>query len=183
MLAIALAPQFSWTDNALSDLGIVSGSTSILFNFGLILSGMLTLLFASGLFAYFKRKSLGRFGAFILVLDSMALAAIGIFPEDVKPLHLYASVSFFVLFPISMLLMTSSYLRTSEARMGFFTFSIALFAAIVWIAQFLLRYVHGVAIPETLSALAASLWVMVLSFKMARPSSGSNEPSFTALAS
>jgi len=180
MLAIALAPQFSWTDNALSDLGIMPGSTSISFNFGLILSGMLTLLFASGLFAYFKGKSLGRFGAYVLILDSAALAAIGIFPENVKPLHLYASVSFFVLFPLSMLFVTASYLRTSEARMGFFTFSIALFAAIVWIAQFLLRYVHGVAIPEALSALAGCLWVMVLSFKMARTSSGSNESTLTA---
>lgn len=167
-LAIALAPQFSWTDNALSDLGIVPSGTSILFNLGLIFSGILTFVFASGLVTYFKGNSLGRFGAFVLMLDSVALAAIGIFPENVKPMHLYASVSFFALFPISLLFVTASCLRSSEARMGFFTLSIALSATVVWIAQFLLRYVHGVAIPEVLSALAASLWVIVLSFKMER---------------
>lgn len=180
LLAIALAPQFSWTDNALSDLGIVTGATSILFNLGLILSGILTLLFASGLFTYFRSNSLGRLSALILVLDSLALTAIGVFPENVKPMHLYASVAFFVLFPISMLFVTASFLRASRARMGLLTLSIALFAAIVWIAEFLLRYVPGVAIPETLSALAASLWTVVLGFKMARTISSSNEQSLAS---
>ena len=42
-LSIASAPEFSWMENALSDLGVMPGATSALFNYGLIVSGILVL--------------------------------------------------------------------------------------------------------------------------------------------
>ena len=49
-LAINSAPEFSWTENALSDLGVMPGATSAFFNFGLIVSGILGFVFAASLF-------------------------------------------------------------------------------------------------------------------------------------
>jgi len=46
-LAITSHPQFSWTGNALSDLGVVEGVTAVLFNSGLIIGGILAIIFAS----------------------------------------------------------------------------------------------------------------------------------------
>ncbi|MDH5375621.1 MAG: hypothetical protein OEZ21_07010 [Candidatus Bathyarchaeota archaeon] len=43
-------------------------------------------------------------------------------------------------------------MRTSKMKLGFFTFTAAIVAAIVWVVPF----DKGVAIPETLSALSAS---------------------------
>jgi len=172
--AIVLYPQFSWTANALSDLGVVAGTTAILFNSGLITCGVLAMLFASGLFIVF-REMFGRIGAFIFVLGALALIAIGVFPENVKPMHYYVSVTFFVLLPISMFMISAAFLHMAKLKMGIFTFLIATFAATVWIVHFSTRLVSGVAIPETLSALSASTWSVVLGFNMLKETSRSSD--------
>ncbi len=162
LLAIAYSPNFSWTENALSDLGVQEGVTAVLFNTGLIISGILAILFATGLFTFLQENLLSRIGALVLVLDTLSLTAIGVFPENVEPLHLYASVAFFALLPVSTVLIGVAFLRTSRTKLGFFTFATAMVAALVWIIPF----GKGVAIPETLSGLSASTWSVVLGFKM-----------------
>lgn len=164
LLAIAHSPQFSWTKNALSDLGVQKGTTAVLFNNGLIISGILVIFFATGLFKFFQENLVGKVGAFVFLLDAFALTAIGIFPENVKPLHFYASVAFFMLHPVSMLFISIALLRASKVKLGFFTFMTAVIAAFVWALPFW----EGVAIPETLSALSVSIWFIVLGFEMFR---------------
>lgn len=170
LLAIAYSPEFSWTENALSDLGVQEGVTAILFNTGLIISGVLAILFAAGLFTFVKASLLGRIGGFLFLLDALALTAIGIFPENIEPLHYYASVAFFTLFPISMFILGAAFLRTLKMKLGLFTVIAALVAAIVWTISF----GEGVAIPETLSGLSASAWLVVLGFKMLKDGSSYN---------
>ena len=173
--AIVLYPQFSWTANALSDLGVVAGTTAILFNSGLITSGVLAMLFASGLLIFLREKSLGRIGASIFVLGTLALIAVGVFPESVKPMHYYVSVAFFVLLLVSMFIISAAFVFVAKLKMGVFTFLIATFAATVWIVHFSTRLVSGVAIPETLSVLSASMWCVVLGFKMLKETSRSSD--------
>ena len=162
LLSIAYSPSFSCTENALSDLGVQEGATAVLFNTGLVVSGVLAIFFATGLFTFLKENLSGRIGAFVFVLDAVALTAIGVFPENVKPIHYYVSVIFFTFFPTSMFILGAAFLRTSKMKLGFFTFINAIVAAIVWTIPF----GEGVAIPEALSALSASMWSIVLSFKM-----------------
>jgi len=173
LLAIALSPQFSWTGNALSDLGVQEGVTAILFNFGLIIGGISALVFASGLFVL-QKTMLGRIGVFIFVLAALAFMAIGVFSENAEPTHYYVSVTFFVLFPISMFVIGAAFLLTAKLKMGFFTFLAAIVAALVWIMQWTIGFGSDVAIPETLSGLSASIWLMVLGFKMLREASQSH---------
>ena len=170
LLAIAYSPNFSWTENALSDLGIQEGVTAVLFNTVLIISGVLAILFTTGLFKFLQENLLSRIGAFVLTLSAFALTAIGVFPENVKPIHFYASVTFFTLFPLSMFFLSASFLRTSKMKLGFFTFIVAIVTAIVWTIPF----GKGVAIHETLSGLSASAWSMVLGFKMLKEGAGCN---------
>ena len=162
LLAISYSPNFSWTENALSDLGVQEGVTAVLFNAGLIISGILGLLFAIGLFTFLQENLLSRMGACVFVLDTLSLTAIGVFPENVEPLHLYASVAFFALLPVSMFLLSTAFLRMSRMKLGFFTFAVAIVATIVWVIPF----GKGVAIPETLSGLSTSTWSVVLGSKM-----------------
>ena len=80
--AVASYPQFSWTNNALSDLGIISGVTGPLFNFGLVASGFLAFLFAVlGLYNYFGATLVGKVGAEAFEAATLALIGIGIFNE------------------------------------------------------------------------------------------------------
>jgi hypothetical membrane protein len=175
LLAIAFFPHFSWSGNALSDLGVTAGPTMVLFNSGLIVSGILALFFALGLFVIMRSNWLGGVGTITFIFDSLALIAIGVFPENVRPMHIYASVAFFVLFPVSMFFLTASFLLSSDVKKGLLTLSAAVFAVGVWIAEFLWRYVPGAAIPETLSVLSASFWVVILGFDMVRDVSYSSD--------
>jgi len=158
---------------ALSDLGVVAGATSMLFNTDLIISGLLTLAFGSGLFKFMQEKALGEIGVFVFLLDALALISIGVFPENAKPMHYYASVAFFALFPISMVLITGGFLLMAKVKVGLFTLLAAIFTTAVWVVQFSIRPFYGVAIPETLSALAASTWSMILGFRMLKVAPGS----------
>jgi hypothetical membrane protein len=175
LLAIAYSPEFSWTENALSDLGVQEGITANLFNYGIIISGIFAMIFALGLFTFLREKLLGKIGAFIFILDILALIAIGVFPENVKPTHYYVSVIFFALFPISMLIICATFLRSGKVKMGIFTFLMAFVAAAVWIIQFSLRFVEGVAIPEAISAISALAWLIVLGIQMFKQASRSKE--------
>ncbi len=173
LLAILNFPQFSWTGNALSDLGVQEGVTAILFNSGLVIGGILALVFASGLFVL-QKTMLGRIGVFIFVLAALAFMAIGVFSENAEPTHYYVSVTFFVLFPISMLVIGAAFLLTAKLKMGFFTFLAAIVAALIWTIQWTIGFGSNVAIPEALSALSALMWLMVLGFKMLREASQSH---------
>jgi hypothetical membrane protein len=165
-LAIACYPPFSWTDNALSDLGFDKGISSVVFNSGLIISGILALVFASSLPKSLPNKTLARIGIFLFALDTIALTAIGVFPENIKPTHFYVSVAFFALFPPAMFAIGTVFLQTADTKMGLFSFFAAAFAIVVWAIQFTVGFGKNVAIPETLTALSVSAWAMILGFKM-----------------
>jgi hypothetical membrane protein len=171
--AIASYPEFSWVDNALSDLGVVAGVTAVLFNSGLIIGGVLCFIFATGLFVFLKERAMGGIGVFVFVLASLALIAIGVFPENVRPVHYLVSAAFFVLLPVSMLIIVGAFWLMRQVRMAVFTLLVAVVAAAPWVLYFAVQYVSGVAVPEAVSAFAGSVWAVVLSGKMLRQASRS----------
>ncbi len=120
-LAITYSSSFSWTENALSDLGIQEEPTASLFNFGLITSGITATLFASGLYLS-QNKPLAKTGTLIFILATIMLTAIGVFPENIKPTHYYVSVAFFALFPVAMLTLSAAFIFAKKAKIGIFTF-------------------------------------------------------------
>ena len=168
-LAILTYPEFSWVDNALSDLGVVPGVTSTLFNFGLFASGLFSLNFAVGLYKLSKNV-LGKIGAIIFFLAGMALEGIAVANENVRPFHFAFSVAFFVLMPIALLVFYGHFLKTSQKRLGVFTWLVAGVAFLPWVLQFTVLNFSGVAIPEAISAAAGSVWTLVLSYKMLKES-------------
>ena len=170
IVAIASYSAFSWTNNALSDLGIIPGITGPLFNFGLYASGFLALNFAAfGLFAYFGRSWVGKIGATAFAATTLALMAIGIFNESFSGTHYAVSVAFFVLGPISLFINTCAFGLAHQRRMVVFSLSIGIIAALPWLLLFAFNYVPNVAIPEFVSGLAVSVWTIVLAKKMLRP--------------
>lgn len=174
LLAVYSYPPFSWTNNALSDLGIVPGITGPLFNFGLYGSGLFVFSFAVlGLFAYFRSSWVGKIGSAALAAVGLALMGIGFFPENMVPFHYLFSVAFFLLLPISLFVITGAFAFKRQTKMALFTLLIAVAAALPWILYFYIHYVAGVAIPEFASALAGSVWTVLLGCKMLRAASRS----------
>lgn len=163
VLAVSYSPWFSWTENALSDIG-VRGIAAILFNSGLIIGGILALIFAIGLGQLLTNRMLGRVGSLLLSLAAVALCSIGIFPETAGTLHYVVSVAFFVLLPLSLFFLGAALLQEpTERSLGAFAVLAGAVATAVWALPW-----EGLAIPEAIAYLAASLWSMTLSVKMLR---------------
>jgi len=175
LIAVYSYQPFGWTENALSDLGTVPGFTGTLFNFGLYAGGLFIVMFAVfGLFTYFRSSWVGKIGSVSIAATGLSLMGIGFFPENVVPAHYLFSVTFFVLLPISLLIIAGAFAFKHEMKMAFFTLLIAVAAALPWILYSYVRYVSGVAIPEFASALAGSVWIVLLSYKVHRTASQPN---------
>jgi hypothetical membrane protein len=177
LFAVASWQQFSWTDNALSDLGIQNGVTATVFNSGLVISGLLFIAFATGLFRFAGNRLVGKVGAAVFALACVMLVAIGIFNENYSPTHYIVSVGLFMLLPISLLILVTAFWVEGKHKTGVFTLATALFAAAVWVLEFTVPYVSGVAIPETASGLAGAIWVCVLSYLILEKAKKQNPPS------
>jgi hypothetical membrane protein len=166
-IAISSYPAFSWTHNALSDLGVVPGMTSQTFNFGLFASGFLGFTFAiTGLFNYFDDNRVGKAGALTFAAATLALMSIGIFNEDFRPTHFIVSVLFFAILPIALWVITAGLYFKRETKLAVFTVAASIAAATPWILYYTIHYVPNVAIPEFISSMAGSIWLVVICLKM-----------------
>jgi len=163
-VAIAYTPQFNWFTWALSDLGV--HQAALIFNYGLIVGGILATIFAIGLMQILRKQVLGFVGTFTLILSTISLCAIGVFPESAGRIHLYFSLAFFALLAISLFLIGAALMRESSQRyLGLFTL-FTLFAGIVAVVTALAVLHEGVAIPEIIASLAASVWSIVFGIKL-----------------
>jgi hypothetical membrane protein len=170
-LAILSFPSFSWTNNALSDLGVVPGLTSWLFTLGLCGGGVLAFVFAViGLFQFVGKGLAGKVGAGFFAASTLTLVCIGIFNESFRPTHYMFSVAFFVLAPLAFFILTAGFYLKGRRGLAVFTNIVAMIAAIPWILQLTISYVANVAVPETISGAAVSVWVILLSTRMLQKS-------------
>jgi hypothetical membrane protein len=168
--AIASYSSFSWTDNALSDLGVVPGVTSALFTVGLCGGGLLTLVFAAlGLYNYAGDKTAGKVGAAFFAAAAVSLILIGVFNEHFRPTHYIVSVAFFFAAPLAFFILTAAFYHKHQKKLAAFTIATGLVAAVPWILQLTIPYVPDVAVPETISGLTVALWVIALSKLMLKP--------------
>lgn len=162
LLAISNSPRFSWTENNISVLG-VEGSATMLFNWGLILTGALSLIFAIGVRKVLIASRLGQLGMVSLVLGSIAISAIGIFPRTIDLPHDSASVAFFVFVILAFLLIGIAAVAAAQLRWGL----LSLTAAFLMIAVPLVPWPwSGGAIQQLLSCLPWSLWTVVFSIRL-----------------
>lgn len=162
-LSIALSPWFSWTENALSDLG-AQGPGAPIFNSALMLGGCLVFLFALGLGEMLRDHLLGRLGASLLISDGFALFAIGLFPETAGRVHSDVSVAFFVLLPFSLLPLGAAFVLTRRSRaLGLYAIGASILALLVWLPPW-----RGVAIPEALASFPAAGWSLLVGVRMVK---------------
>jgi len=157
-LAISLSPWFSWSANALSDLGV--GGAAWLFNSGLVVGGILTMAFAIGMLQSFAGR-LRKLGAAVFLMSAISLMGIGVFSESAGTIHFYVSVAFFALTPISLLLMGAGYALAESKKFGLLTAVIGVLVALPWAFGW-----SAVAVPEMLSAIAATAWSAIQGVKL-----------------
>ena len=94
LLSIHYNPWFSLTKNAFSDLGGPNANLPWIFNYGLITTGVISVIFSTCIVHGSRNKLECVAGAFMLVA-SIFLMLIGIFPEGTKH-HTFVSLWFFI---------------------------------------------------------------------------------------
>jgi hypothetical membrane protein len=165
-LAVGSSSRFSWTENALSDLGVQGPVTAAIFNTGLVLGGVLFALFTVGLSIYVGKNLVGKAASALLFVASVSLIAIGLFNESFGYVHYLVSVAFFVSLPLSLAVFVAAFWREGKSRLSLFTLALAVVAGLVWGLELTVQFVPGVAIPETISGVAGAVWVWTLSFSL-----------------
>lgn len=159
--ATLLAPSFSWTDSALSDLGVAGGLPAVLFNYGVVATGVLAVPFGAW-YATAARTVAGRIAGLVFVVAAVSLAGVGVFPSG-TPLHFPAAVGFYLLGTYALAFDATDALLVGERRRAIRWFWVALGHFTLWIAWALLAVVGslpGIAIPEAVGAAAIAGWVL-----------------------
>ena len=154
-LSIVLSPWFSWENNALSDLGhSVISDVPYLFNFGLLLSGFVIIIYSITSF-----RKYAKFTSYFLVFTGLSLQLVATFDEVYGMLHLQISVLFF-----AMLGFTSvSYIIEKRSILAVVALVIGL---VSWILFGLKIYSTGIAVPETISSVATASWVGISALRI-----------------
>jgi hypothetical membrane protein len=173
MIAIIVSPWFTWTSNALSDLGnlskyATSPISSLVFNSGLIVAGIITIFAALGLIMNVKKHIGALISGVVLLVGTIALICIGLFPENFPPWHFIFSVVLFVSIALAMLLFGGVFtFYRGTRRLGYFSLITGLIAAAPWIPYMFLNWSVGAAVPEIISAITVYLWIIVMCTRVA----------------
>ncbi|MFC5279773.1 DUF998 domain-containing protein [Halorubrum rubrum] len=161
LLAVLLDPTFSWTADALSDLGVRDRSAPA-FNGGLILGGLAGLGYAAGLWVRGRESAssaVGRLRAIVFAFAMVAMAGVGVF-DLTHPLHAPAAVGFYLLVTVVFGIdgVTRRDGRTGRTALSFVPVHVAVWATFlagVW-------PVTGLALPELSGALMLAAWVWLV---------------------
>ena len=164
-IAISGSPWFSWTQHALSDLGI-GGISAFIFNNGLILGGIFSLVFSIGLAKTLSNK----IGPYILAISSLALIGTGLFPKTIFLPHYISSITFFISLTLALFIIGFTMKEAKfEYRLGM---AAIFFAIIACSSPIFLNILEGIAVPEAIVCFPAFLWFFTYGIKVIL-----NEPS------
>ena len=153
---------YSHLKNYVSELGMRGTTTQYLFTAGLVLGGILTILFVVGLIKTSKSKGINTIPLYLLFFWGVSMAGAGLFPGP-SDLH---SISGLIGFPIllSPILALILWRKTSIPKLKLFGFITLFFFALSFLGM----------IPETLENYpgllamfahsAWSIWFIYLSF-------------------
>jgi len=153
--SIMFSPWFSWQSNALSDLGhSVNSNVAPLFNFGLFLAGFLVIVYSIG-----SLRNYARYSSYCLLISALMLQLVAVFDEVYGLLHFAVSV----LFVASLGASSIVYAVEKRSILASATFIIGLSSwGLFWTGI----YSGGVAVPETISSAAITLWIISSALKI-----------------
>ena len=149
-LAIGLAPWFSWKKNALSDLGnCMRSNVSVIFNLALVSGGWLLAMYS---IVYLRTDT--KISWLFFIASGFALQLIGTYDEAYHYIHWMVSVTFFLVYDISLLV----YSLERRILIGILLFIVYIG---VWYAFYNGLLSGGVSIPEMITSLIVSSMLVI----------------------
>lgn len=155
-----MASWFRWTENALSDLGASGEPTAPLFNGGLILGGLVGILFAVWLLGDSSSR-LQRMGSLLFGVAMGFRTLIGVFPIG-EPLHNTVAIAFFVVVALALFVYGAGAYVAGQRLNAAVVLAAATLNPLVWTmwVAFGQSVAPGLAIPELLSNLGLLGWLL-----------------------
>lgn len=168
VLATWQAPWFSWTGNALSDLGHPARASAPAFNLGLMVAGLLGVMFVIRV-ATESETMAHWIGVAVMFGSVVNLGLIGLF-DITHPLHGTVSVAFFVSLTVGLLVYGTAEVLADRPKLGLFDIWLGVGHATVWAVWAAGLGSPGIAIPEFLGGIAILAWVIPLTHRLYRDS-------------
>ena len=154
--AISNSPWFSWTEEHISASG-VEGSVEMLFNSGLILAGIFSLIFAIGLGRCLLSGRLGQLAMVFFILGSIAVFSMGAFPRTWDFAHGASTAIFYVCIVLALLLIGVVAITASQMAWGLLSITAGVLVGGI---QMVLGPLDGGTIGQLLAYLPWSLWMI-----------------------
>lgn len=159
--SISLQNWFSWTENALSDLGAVGISNAYVYNYGLIIAAIFGIIFSLNLFAFLKYK-ISRAGTIFFLLGLIFLITVAIYPSGTSP-HVLVSFAFFGFSAFGIFLIGIGE-SVKNRKLGYLCLGLILIG--LPLAYVSARIFSGVAIPEMIGVICFSIFSFLFSLKI-----------------
>jgi len=144
-VSILQSPWFNYVDNALSDLGNLNHGSAIYFNVGLLVSGLIVIIYSLiGMRGHSPKTS------YFLAFTGFSMQLVGLICENYGGIHFYVSVQLFIMLLISSMV----YFWEKRDRLTMLVF----LAVPLWVLHFQGMLVPGAAIPEMVSSVVVIPW-------------------------
>ena len=165
-----IGKSFSWKSNSLSDLG--ASRVADIFNYPLILAGMLSLIFTAGLLRVYARCTLFHFGGFLALLGGVSLSLLAIFTKADGYIHSVMSTGHFAFLPLAMIFLGLAFVRRGMETKGYTSILAGGLALLVITTAYHMGW-HallglGLMVPETIEASMISAWIIWMGVDLMR---------------
>lgn len=161
--AIYFAPSFNLRTGALSDLGVMNDYiTANLFNYGLMISGLLLIPFALEIDKVWEHAKIADL---FFLLSGIGVFLVGFFPLGTRLHFPSAAFTFFSLALAFISIGGVMWYERGKVVLAEGEILTGIFIVLVWAIDW-----EGMAIPEIISGLVGSFWVLNISRKLLKES-------------
>lgn len=160
LLAALLSPRFSWTADAVSQLGAPGAAVPWVLNGGLVASGLVSLPFARAVWRD-GAHPVQRLGAAAFALAMASLALVGLFPVGTDA-HAPAAIAYFGLATVTLWVHGTGTVLAGAPRRGLAAIWLGIVHVLSWVAWAAgLRPGPGLAVPEMVGSVLFFAWVLL----------------------
>lgn len=153
--------SFSWETNALSDLGV--SDVANFFNYPLIFAGILNFVFGVGFMKAYAITKTSHIPIILFIIGGISLSMVGIFTEAYGSLHTIVAAGFFILLPVSMILIGITFIFSNRNTKGYLSIIVGVLALVTISSYFIGVYNTlsvGFSVPEFIAAITISSWII-----------------------
>lgn len=156
LTSIQLNPWFVYTKNAFSDLGGPDANMPWVYNYGLIITGLLVILYSIYLVLDSDNK-IETVGAAFVLIAGVFLMLIGIFPAGTEP-HVFISLWFFIQFDLAIITWGFGLLLSGWRSTGLVFLLMSVLGPII---ALLINW-PSAAMAETYGIFIIDIWVLLM---------------------